>query len=301
MKITSPFLRLAGAVLLGRPAFPSAVLAQPAPAVADQPWYPDGYRDLRIAAALQAETFPRELELMVIEDFDDPQAKTYDLIDCDPFYDVPEDLDERSADQAQLALDISKMRAEFQRLGYASDIYDQPLLEYERFMLAGVEPGWGRRLAALMAKYPDGVSEDFYSDGGTEEDAMLLGTGMLGALAAEMNSRRMRLSPRQPRFVVEGGCGAGEAEFTIRMVPANGELWLINAFAFRVCERKVDDPWNHNACRWSQYGAGDSTFASGRYMYEARWPNGAVQRGARVLEGSFEEDGDASVITFRRN
>jgi hypothetical protein len=283
--------------LLSLALVPAETVAQQPPGIPDQSWYPEGYRDLRIAAALQAETFPREEDLMVVEDFDDPSVKTYDLIDCDPFYDVPEGLDEAEAERVQLALDMSKMRAEFARLGYPLEVYDQPLLDYERWILTGTAPGWARRLLALMDKYPEGEIEGFQ---GTEEEGHLLGTGMLGALKDELEERRKRLGPRLPHFVVEGGCGAGEEEFEIRLVPANGELWLINAFAFRVCERKVADPWNHRACGWSQYAAGDTTFASGRYMFEARWPDGTVQRGARVLEGSFDEE-EGSVITFRRN
>jgi hypothetical protein len=292
MKTKMPLL----AGLLALALLPSPATAQSAPAIPDQAWYPEGYRDLRIAAALQAETFPRADDIIVVEDFDDPRLKAYDLIDCDPFYDVPEGLEEQEADRVQLAIDVSKMRAEFARLGYPLEVYDQPMLDYERFMLAGAEPVWAGRLLALMAKYPDGEIEGF---AGTAEESSLLGSGMLGALAAELNARRARLSPRLPRFVVEGGCGAGEEEFEIRLVPATGELWLINAFAFRVCERKVADPWNHRACGWSQYSAGDTTVASGRYMYEARWPDGTVKRGARVLQADFDND-ETGAVTFRR-
>ena len=80
-------------------------------------------------------------------------------------------------------------------------------------------------------------------------------------------------------------------------MPTSGQLWLINAFAFKVCERKVADPWDHGACGWSEFISGDTTTASGRYMYEARWPNGTVRRGAKVLQET--EDGGAIVI--RRN
>ena len=35
-------------------------------------------------------------------------------------------------------------------------------------------------------------------------------------------------------------------------------------------------------------------------MYEARWPNGTVKRGARVLQADFEND-EAGAVTFRRD
>lgn len=308
MRMAGLVLRLACAAAVNLAALPTAppAQAQAEALVPDQPWYPEGYHDLRIAAALHAETFARPASHMVFEDFDDPQAKTYDLLDCDLFDDVPEGLDEEEAERAQLALDIAQMRRDFATLGYPREVYDQPLLDYERWALTGFQPVWSERLVALLAAYPDGPPEEFLGPGQTEQEIadleLLINGDMLTALKNEFEVRRQRLSPELPRIVASGGCGAGESEFEIRMVPANGELWLINAFAFRVCERKVADPWNHQACSWSQYGEGDNTFASGRYMYEARWPNGTVKRGARVLEGSFEEeeDGAETVITFRR-
>jgi hypothetical protein len=300
MKVASQLMAFTGAI--GLAAWPVAGLAQPAGSIPNQAWYPQGYLDLREAAALQVETFPRPADGLVFEDYDDPQVKNYDMIDCDPLYDVPDGVDEETAERMQLALEVAKYRRELATIGYPLEVYDQPLLDYERWVLTGAVPRWGERFAALAARYPDGPPEGFYAqDRSDEEIAEMesLSYGMLGALRGELETRRQRLSPRSARIVVEGGCGAGESEFEIRLVPANGELWLINAFAFRVCERKVADPWNHRACSWSQYGAGDTTFASGRYMYEARWPNGTVQRGAKVLEGGFEDDG-ATVITFRR-
>lgn len=264
-------------------------------AVPNQPWYPEGYLDLRSAAAQQVEDFPRDPINLLMEDWDDPRIKTYDLVDCNLGYDLSEDLDNRTTLFSELALDIARMRLELAYLGYRAEVYDAPLLGHERAMLAAIDANATGLVRELVTE------EDGYSYLGYPEGWVTL-TDLQGDydLLAELETRRLRLQPRQPRFVVLGDCGAGEEEFEINLIPANGELWLVNAFAFRVCERKVPDPWNHSACGWTQFIAGDSTFASGRYMFEARWPNGSVKRGARVLQADFDGD-ESGAVTFRRD
>ena len=297
MKMAISLLRMACAVLIGCAALPAPALAQASRdegQVPDQAWYPEGYHDLRIAAEAQLATFPRDPEIVLREDWDDPRIKTYDLVDCNLGFDLPEDMDNRTMLLSELALDIARMRSEFASLGYRREIYDEPLLASERAMLAAID-ATATDLVRELVTEEDGYSYYGYPEGWVSLTDLQADYDLL----AELESRRMRLQPRQPRFVVEGGCGAGEAEFEIRLVPAGGELWLINAFAFRVCERKVANPWDHSACGWTQYQEGDTTFASGRYMYEARW-GGTVRRGARVLQGDLEEN-EGGVITFRRN
>ena len=273
-------------------ALPAAAMAQARGSVPNQSWYPAGYVDLREAAASQAGDFPRDPRVVLMEDWDDPNLKLYDVVDCNLAYDLPYDMDPYERHLGALAIDVARMRHELAQLGYAREVYDQPLLDYERAVLETMEAP--EELAAAARKLdPNSEEYDGFSGGAELQDWELL-----GVLAEAMEERRARLNPRLPRIVSEGGCGAGESEFEIRMVPANGELWLINAFAFRVCERKVANPWDHNACAWTQYQEGDSTFASGRYMYEARWGS-TVKRGARELQGD-PADEDVTQITFRR-
>jgi len=262
-------------------------------AIPSQAWYPAGYLDMRIAAARQAEEFPRPPGNILFEDFDDPKVKTYDVIDCNLAYDLPYDMDPVERALGSLALDIARMRYEFADLGYSAEVYDAPLLAYERAMLEGMP---SREAVEAEARKLDPSSEDY--DGWSTSEEEEREWELQQTLAVDLDERRRALNPRLPRIVREGGCGAGESEFAIRLQPANGELWLINAFAFRVCERKVADPWNHRACGWTQYVEGDTTFASGRYMYEARW-GATVKRGARLLEGDPGDD-DVTQITFRR-
>jgi hypothetical protein len=274
MRMVGHMAAWAAAVALA--ALPVAGMAQAGSTIPNQGWYPEGYLDLREAAARQVEKFPREERALLMEDWDDPDRETYDLIDCNAGVDLPAGMSPREEVLSLLALEIARFRSEFARVGYRRDVYDEPLLAYERAALAELE------------------AEDLSEDEGVYLEDIAGGYELL----EELEARRQRLQPDKPSFVSEGGCGAGESEFAIRLSPANGELWLINAFAFRVCERKVANPWDHNACGWTQYQEGDSTFASGRYMYEARWGS-TVKRGSRELQGD-PADEDVTQITFRR-
>jgi hypothetical protein len=289
MARTNCNLGAAAGILLVLQSTAPAALAQQVADVPDRDWYPEGYHDLRVAAAEQVETFAEPLF-------------SYDLYNCTLGEDLPEDMDEDERELATVALQIAEYRSDFAEIGYPLEVYDQPLLDFERWLLTGDVPVWGREAAELLENPPRAYDE--YSEEELTPEVLaeleLFQNGMLGALNDELEQRRQRLSPRKPDFFVEGGCGAGEEPFEIKLVPANGELWLINAFAFRVCERKVPDPWNHRACGWTQYEAGDTTFASGRYMYEARWPNGSVKRGARVLQYDYNSD-EGGEVTFRQD
>ena len=271
----------------------SPLVAMAQDPIPDQAWYPADYHDMRVAAAHQLEDFPRDDRYVLMEGWDDRDAKTYDVIDCNLAYDLYWEEDTYQRQIGSLALDIARMRSEFAKLGYAREVYDQPLLDYER-----------AALERFTAQRPDRLANPqkyrFRGEGGEDygEDVQMQDWDQLGDLARALDDNRVRLNPAKPQIVSEGGCGAGETEFEIKLVPASGRLWLVNAFAFRVCERKVPDPWDHQACAWTQYVAGDTTFAAGRYMFEARWGSN-VQRGAKLLQGIA--DGEVTEITFRRN
>jgi hypothetical protein len=272
--------------------------AQPQINVPDQPWYPSGYRDLRIAAEATITAFPRPRDWMLSADYDDPRKQAYDVIDCNLGYDLPENPDWQLHLRELLALDVARMRTELRRLGYRPEVYEQALLDHERASLAHFpvlrEPAPRVDYEALP---DDAAIPEPGPETSEEDDSYYDSFWGLEELAAKLEAQRIRLQPDKPRFIKIGDCGAGETEFSVVLSPPDGRLWLINAFAFKVCERKVADPWNHEACGWSEFTSGDTTTASGRYMYEARWPNGTVRRGAKLLQET--EDGGAIVI--RRN
>ncbi|WP_428679315.1 hypothetical protein [Sphingopyxis sp.] len=70
--------------------------------------------------------------------------------------------------------------------------------------------------------------------------------------------------------------------------PPNAEVWLVSAFAFRVCQRKKTDPWDRMGCRWTEIQTGANKPLSGRFIYQVRWPDGTVRKGARDIAPSDE-------------
>ena len=283
---------LPAAVFLAAPAPAASKPARPAApeTVPDQPWYPPGYRDLRIAAAETMRLFPRYSGSVLTPD---NGGKTYDVVDCMLDYDLPRAVENVEGWRELLALDVARMRSELHMLGYSPQIYDQALLDHERASLAYFarvkpRPEWTEGdNAADAAEQPAVEEEGAYYDSAWGHEA----------LAETMEAKRKQLQPRKPRIVYERSCGGGQSEFSVVLSPANGRLWLINAFAFKVCERKVADPWDHRVCDWNEFATGETSPFSGRYMYEARWPNGAVRRGAKLLE----ETDDGGAIVIRRN
>ena len=105
---------------------------------------------------------------------------------------------------------------------------------------------------------------------------------------------------RLPSMMAKSAAGRGGASRKIVLAPGNGQLWMLNAFDFQACEAKKRDPWDHQRCGWSQYVAGDQTPGLGRYMFEVRWPDGKVDRGARVVEAPGTEPSDRSLV-FKRD
>lgn len=301
---------LPAAALLATPALAAAKPARAAAAaIPDQPWYPPGYRDLKIAAGETMRLFPR-FSGAVLEPYND--TKTYGVVDCRLADDLPKAVENPEGWRGLLALDVARMRSEFRKLGYRPEIYDRALLDHERASLAYFarvkpEPVWIESdTAADGAEPPAEVVEPPAEDVlPPEEDVEPPESPYYDwswghqALAAEMEAKRQRLQPGKPRIVYEdrNSCGGGQEEFTVVLSPANGRLWLINAFAFKVCERKVPNPWDHRACGWNEFATGEKSAFTGRYMYEARWPGGAVRRGAKLLEETYRN----AAIVIRRN
>ncbi len=75
---------------------------------------------------------------------------------------------------------------------------------------------------------------------------------------------------------------------------ANGQVWLINAFAFKVCERKTGQPWSVETCRWNELETGLRHNMTGRHYYRVVWPDGTTKRGVRILTSPQD-------VTFRRS
>lgn len=280
-------LGLGAAPLRAAPPVPAAV---PAASIPEQAWYPKGYRDLRIAAASEIATFPRAIGELASDD-------EYNLAGCG--YPKPDEefLDDFARYYGPLAFTIERIRSDMRRLGYSAEVYEPALLDYERARLA-----WTATPAGAM---PTGREAAINWPSSTRI------IGPLGDLAAPMEARRKLVGAGKSitywncRRHVFGAVGLtrvserGPEDVRVQISPPGGRLWLISGFAFRLCERKTGNPWNHFGCGWEEYAPEDGSHSSGRYIYEVRWRDGTVQRGARVLE--FDPDDRNKVIRFSRD
>lgn len=265
--------------------------------VPPQGWYPDGYYDIRIAAEGQIADFPRDTLAM---DWGDGQPPYYDVIDCNAEYVSLDETDPLTARYGGVALEVARLRAEFERMKYPVAVYAEPLLAFEKAMIedakAAPEPMSEADIAAADAAMEADVSDaaaEPADGGGFENDPYY-------RLAQAVEANRARLAPKLPKVVADGGCGAGEGNpVVVRTSPPQGEVLMINAFAFKVCTRKKPDPWDRFACKWNEIETGVDQTLSGRYVYQVKWPDGTVRKGTREIAPSYDDEPKVTV-TFKK-
>jgi hypothetical protein len=284
--------------------------------VPPQSWYPEGYYDVRIAAEGQVVDFPRETLTM---DWGDGQPPYYDVIDCNTEYVSLDDTDPLTARYGPVALEVARLRGEFERMKYPAAVYAAPLLAFEKTkieeataapdpvseaeMADTMEMAGAAADAAVEAAAADAAAAaadaaaagamDSAEEAGPYKDAYMV-------LAEAVEANRRRLTPTLPKVVAEGGCGAGEGSAVIvKTVPPQGEVLLINAFAFKVCTRKKPDPWDRFACKWTEIETGVERQLSGRYVYQVKWPDGVVRKGTRDIVPNYDDE-TAATVTFRK-
>lgn len=298
MRLTARWI--AGAALI----VPGTALAQTPPdagalkrietVVPARDWYPAGYYDVRIAAEAEIGEAPRPRSTIVFDCYDGP-GQCYDVIDCSAEGVVFNPEEPAMSRYGRTALEISRLRSELARLGYPEAVYAAPLADYEKALIA-IDAGRseGELIVDDGGDWPEGEEMPF-DDGAAEAEA-----AAQAALAAAIDANRLRLSPKLPRVMVEGGCGAGEGgPIIVRTVPDGGEVLLINAFAFKVCTRKKADPWDRFACKWNEWETGVAqTKPYGRFVYQVKWPDGVVRKGTREIVPGPEDE--SVTVTFRK-
>ncbi|WP_447764440.1 hypothetical protein [Sphingopyxis panaciterrae] len=280
--------------------------------VPPQSWYPEGYYDVRIAAEGQIVDFPRETLTM---DWGDGQPPYYDVIDCNAEYVSLDDTDPLTARYGPVALEVARLRGEFERMKYPLAVYAAPLLAFEKAkieeaktapdpmseaeMADSMEMEGGAGDAAVEAAAADAAaaaaaaSEDGAGEAEVQKDAYMI-------LAEAVEANRQRLAPKLPKVLSDGGCGAGEGSAVIvKTLPPQGEVLLINAFAFKVCTRKKPDPWDRFACKWTEIETGVERQLSGRYVYQVKWPDGVVRKGTRDIVPNYDDE-TAATVTFKK-
>lgn len=251
-----------------------------------QPWYPEGYYDVRIAAEGEATAYPRALsDILFMMD----GKKTYDTVDCGREYVVPDAADPVTTRYGDVAMEIAQLRSEFERMGFPLAVYDEPLRIYERALIDEA------RAKPLAEEADDNTAAPQNEEEYDYEKAPY------SVFAKAVEANRQRLAPKLPVVIADGGCGDGglDQQTIIRTVPPSGEVLLVNAFAFKVCTRKLKNPWDRFACRWNEVETGKATDLSGRYVYQVRWPDGTVKRGTREIYPEFEAT-EPNIVTIRK-
>jgi hypothetical protein len=202
------------------------------------------------------------------------RAPTYDITNC--FHgsdytggDARRDVNSAFAD---VALDVIVWRSAFERLGFPSSTWQQPLAGYEQKevdrAIAGTAPPDEDPIAAAFDK----------------------------AMVQQLNAYRAA-HPGLPRIVDVGGCGAGEGTVTIATVPVGGQVLFIPTFFYQLCKvekQNADDP---SSCpRWREAIEGKLQSVAGDYLYRVHWPDGTIRRGTL----RFDMGDDGKTITLRK-
>lgn len=208
----------------------------------------------------------------------DGEGKTYDLWSCDEPNEYMGDLDlEKPASRAlsnllELALTSVIWRNDLAKLGVPEEVWGPLVSNYE-----------GKALAH------GGVLKE-------EQDSALR-----TQMAATLNAYRQHSNPRLPKFIVEGGCGAGEIEVHIRLQPSDGQVFLIPVFLYKLCQAQHLNPADFKSCdRWTEVLHGTASYVSGDYLYLARWKDGSVRCGPLGFK-SIDQEGKTFQITKMRS
>lgn len=272
----------AGGIVIPTAQSLEAVAAQ----IPQHEWYPQGYRDLRIAAL---DSFLATEEAQNAEPYDYSTYNQVNIGDCgadDLGFD--DDSDDLQVSLSYLATDMAKFRFRFQKAGYPDALLDPAMLAYERHRIAEI-------LVYASGRYPSEV--DMAAEFGIEAPE---GSYPLGTLLDTLNAARTGENADLPEAIMADGCGGEYFPVVIRTAPGGGQVWVMSAFAFRVCTRRNPDPWDKFACRWNEIETGAATTdLGGRYVYEVVWPDGTSRRGTREIRGEYREKG-ATTVTFRR-
>jgi hypothetical protein len=207
----------------------------------------------------------------------DPKSEFYDLNICDPegylgAVDDKEPTDETLGYLASLAEETVVWRNDFMKLGIPDDVWGPLVSSYESVVIKR-----------------GGVFEGNQGVAGRNQ------------IVAALNKYRRQANRRLPEFTDEGGCGAGEINVNIRLLPADGQLFLIPVFLFKLCQAQHLNAADPGSCdRWTEVINGTASYVSGDYLYLARWTDGTVRCGPLGFK-SVNQEGKTFQITKLRS
>jgi hypothetical protein len=152
-----------------------------------------------------------------------------------------------------LAATVLTWSADFRRLGVPERVWKPLVTNYEDNQLPLV----------LASKDPDlGYKSE------------------MPRIASALNRYRLQSNASLPKFVVDGGCGAGDVRVRVVLRPRSGRIFFIPRFAYLVCEKQGIDSDDTIKCdRWREAIDGSLIYVAGDYIYLARWADGTVRKG----------------------
>jgi hypothetical protein len=288
--------------------------------VPPQSWYPGGYYDVRIAAESEQHDLQAEVKDLIV-DWDDGQGKRYDVVDCGAEAPAALEVDPVTARYGFVASEVARIRSDLGMLKFPAALYAEPLLAFEKAKIEEAtqapDPQLEAAAAAEAEAAADAAAEMTAPEGNLssaaeaeaaaaadEAEAMAMEAAQTedpySTLAKAIETNRQRLAPKLSKVVAEGGCGAGgPGPIIVTTIPPQGEVLLVNAFAFKVCTRKTPNPWDRFACKWNEIETGVKKQLSGRYVYQVKWPDGLVRKGTRDITPEYDTD-EAVMVTFKK-
>lgn len=255
----------------------------PPPAVArksESDLYPPDYLAMKTAAAVTSVSYGN---LQPDERSTDNVAlySSYSLFDCAETDDAEPNPKWRADPLEELAKRVVGFANGLKSAGYSAQLYEAPVAEYERRQLSILAKG------TASTPEPELTPSEWRPETRADRE--------LQHLVELLERRRVQLEPEMPHIEGETGCGGGETPYQFRSIPAQASIWVASSFSFALCAARKVDPWNHEACdRWTEVGDGRARFLSGRFKYDARWPDGRIARGVRDLTdadaGEMDDD-----------
>ena len=234
--------------------------------------YPPDYLAMKTAAVVTSVSYGN---LQLDERSTDSVAlySSYSLFDCAETDDAEPNPKWRTDPLEELAKRVVGFASGLKTAGYSAQLYETSVAEYERRQLLIIAKG------TMSVPEPELALSEWRPETRADRE--------LQHLVESLERRRVQLEPEMPHIEGETGCGGGETPYRFRSIPAQASIWVASSFSFALCTARKVDPWDHDACdRWTEVGDGRARFLSGRFKYDARWPDGRIARGVRDLTDS---------------
>ena len=160
------------------------------------------------------------------------------------------------------------LRRTLEQMGYPAETFEQPIARFQQAL-------FGRSVQVEQMDEP------------------------ISLLAGAIDRERTRVAPQLPQVISEGGCGAGEVPVRLSSRTPNGRVWVMGAFDFLHCKRRLGqgDPYRQENCRWIEADGSRPLYLSGRLAYQIRVGRNRAHAGYTVVTPELEYEDEAQPVT----